>query len=54
MASEGMKNSKIPTTQQTGKAVKFKNADTYVGQAGLPHNKKHSKNYDPDVTVQKR
>ncbi len=37
-----------------GKQVEFKTADKYTPTPGLPHNKMHSKNYKPDVSVPKR
>ena len=35
-------------------AKKFKTADQYTKQPGLPHNKQHSKNYCPDVPAPKQ
>ena len=42
--------------KQTGKTVKNKTAESYTGSSGMPHNKKHSKNYTPDIasTAKKR
>jgi hypothetical protein len=45
-----------------GKQVAFKTADKYTGvpcggqgsRKGQPHNKLHSKNYTPNVSVDKR
>lgn len=38
-----------------GKQVEYKTADKYTpAPKGVPHNKVHSKNYKPDVSVPKR